>query len=96
MALVGIIIMIVAEVAVVVLKGVFCKDLAAHEKEALLLGHAMTSEERLEEAKKIVAESEAAAPAEEAAVEEAPAVEETVAEEETATEEAPAEEAKAE
>ena len=96
MALVGIIIMIVAEVAVVVLKGVFCKDLAAHEKEALLLGHAMTSEERLEEAKKIVAESEAAAPAEEAAVEEAPAEEEKVAEEETATEEAPAEEAKAE
>lgn len=96
MALVGIIIMIVAEVAVVVLKGVFCKDLAAHEKEALLLGHAMTSEERLEEAKKIVAESEAAAPAEEAVAEEAPAVEEAVAEEETATEEAPAEEAKAE
>ena len=37
-ALVGIIVMLVAEIAVIVLKKVFCKDITAAEEEAFLLG----------------------------------------------------------
>ena len=62
-ALVGIIIMIVAEIAVIVLKKVFCKDLTTAEAEDLMTGKAMTSAERLAEAQSIVAEAEAAAAA---------------------------------
>jgi hypothetical protein len=67
-ALIGIIIMILAEVAVIVLKKVFCKNLSKDDAEALMLGKAKTSEERLAEAKKIVAEAEAAKAAAEATV----------------------------
>ncbi len=59
-ALVGIIIMILAEIAVIVLKKVFCKDITTAEREALMTGHAMTSAEQLAEAEKIVAAAAAA------------------------------------
>lgn len=94
-ALVGIIIMIVAEVAVIVLKKTCCSDLTEREAEDLMMGVAMSSDEILEEAKKIVAEAEAKVAAE-AAVE-APAAEEAeeapVAEEVPVAEEAPVAEA---
>ena len=88
-ALVGIIIMIVAEVAVIVLKKVFCKDLTEREAEDLMLGLALTTDEKLAEAQKFIEEN--------APVAEAPAVEEApVAEEALAVEEAPVEEASTE
>ena len=59
-ALVGIIIMIVAELAVVILKKVFCKDVSVSEAEELMTGKAMTSAEKLAEAQSIVAEAAAA------------------------------------
>ena len=83
-ALVGIIIMVVAEVAVIVLKKKFV-NLSVEEQEALMLGQAQTSEERLSDAEKIIAEAQAKAEAE------AAAVEQTV--EEAPAEEAPVEEA---
>ena len=58
-ALVGIIIMIVAEIAVLVLKRVFCSKMKVEDGEALLTGNAKTSDEILAEAKQIVAEAEA-------------------------------------
>lgn len=58
-ALVGIIIMIVAEIAVIVLKKVFCADLSDADREALMMGKAKSSDEIVAEAKKIVAEAEA-------------------------------------
>ncbi len=106
-ALVGIIIMLVAEIALLILKKVFCKDLEADEAEKVIMGLAKTSDEKLEEAKAFIAETEAAeaakaakaAPAEEVApVEEtAPAEEATPAEEAAPAEEtASAEETPAE
>ena len=94
-ALIGIIIMVVAEVAVIVLKKVLCKDLTEREAEDLMMGVAMSSDEILAEAKKVVAEAEAAVAAAKAA-EEVEAVAEAPTEEIATTEEAPAEEAKAE
>ncbi len=94
-ALIGIIIMIVAEVAVIVLKKVLCKDLTEHEAEELMMGVAMSSDEILAEAKKVVAEAEAAAAAAKAA-EEVEAVAEAPVEDTAPAEEAPAEEALAE
>jgi hypothetical protein len=58
-ALIGIIIMIVAEIAVIVLRKVFCSKMKAEDGEALLTGNAKTSDEILAEAKQIVAEAEA-------------------------------------
>ncbi len=67
-ALVGIIIMIVAEISVIVLKKVFCAKLSKEEAEALMTGNAKTTDEKLAEAKQFIAENEAvavsAAPAE--------------------------------
>ncbi len=77
MALVGIIIMILAEVAVIVLKKVFCPNISTQDAEALMTGHAMTSAERLEAAKKIVAEAEVAQEPAKEPVEEAATVAET-------------------
>ena len=62
-ALVGIIIMIVAEIAVIVLKKVFCADIKAEDTEAVLTGNAKTPDEILAEAQQIVADAEAAAAA---------------------------------
>lgn len=58
-ALVGIIIMIVAEIAVIVLKKVFCAKMNAEDAAALMSGKAKSAEEVLIEAQQIVAESEA-------------------------------------
>lgn len=57
-ALVGIILMIVADVAVIVLKKVFCSKLTKEDADAVLAGSAKTSDERLAEAQRIIAESE--------------------------------------
>lgn len=87
-ALIGIIIMVVAEVAVIVLKKSLCKELTEREAEDLMMGVAMTSEEALAEAQKVVAEAEAAVAAakvaEEAKAAQAPAEEAAPAEEEKA------------
>ena len=58
-ALVGIIIMIVAEIAVIVLRKVLCSKMKIEDAEALIIGNAKTSDEILAEAKQIVAEAEA-------------------------------------
>ena len=57
--LVGAIIMLIAEIAAIALRTVFCKDLSTREAEELLTGTAMTSEEKLAEAQKTIAEAEA-------------------------------------
>lgn len=59
--LVGAIIMLVAEIAAMVLRTIFCKDLSTREAEELLTGVALTSEEKIAEAKKTLAEAEAIA-----------------------------------
>ncbi len=97
-ALIGIILVLVAEVAFVVLKKTLCKELAAEEAEAVMMGTAKTTDEKLAEAQafiKEVAEETAAkaAPAPASApVEEAPVAEEAPApvEEAPVAEEAPA------
>ena len=55
---VGIAIMIIADVAVIILKKVFCPTLSPDDAEALLIGTAKTSKEKLEDAKKLVEEAE--------------------------------------
>lgn len=55
-ALVGIIIMIVAEIAMIVLRKVFCKELSAGEAETLMMGLAKTSAEQLADAEQLVAD----------------------------------------
>ena len=67
-ALVGIIIMILAEVAVIVLKKVFCPDMSVEAAETLMTGHSKTSAEKLAEAQKIVADAEAKVAAAQATV----------------------------
>ena len=57
--IVGAVIMLVAEIAAIVLRKVFCKNLSTRDAEDLLVGTAMTSEEKIEEAKKTLAEAEA-------------------------------------
>jgi len=56
--LVGAIIMLVAEIAAIVLRTIFCKDLSTRDAEEVLTGTALTSEEKLAEAKKTLAEAE--------------------------------------
>lgn len=63
-ALIGIIIMIIADISVLVLKKIFCKDLTEDEATELMMGKAKTSAEKLAEAEAIVAEAEAAKAAE--------------------------------
>lgn len=70
-ALVGIIIMIVAEIAVIVLKKVFCSKMKAEDAVALMSGNAKSSEEVLAEAQKIIADAEATVAANNAAEENA-------------------------
>ena len=67
-ALAGIIIMILAEVAVIVLKKVFCPDMSVEAAETLMTGHSKTSAEKLAEAQKIVADAEAKVAAAQATV----------------------------
>ena len=86
-ALIGIIIMLVAEIAFLVMKKVLCKDLPATEMEAVLGGTAFAPEVAAPAEEAVAASAEA--PVEETAAEEAPA-------EEAPAEEAPAEEAPAE
>ena len=81
-ALVGIIIMIVAEVALIVLKKVLCKDLTALEASAIVCG--------VDEEKTVAAPAEAPVAEEAPAAEEVPAAEEAPAEA-PAAEEAPVE-----
>lgn len=57
--LIGAIIMLIAEIAAIVLKNVFCKNLSEEEAEQVLVGTAKTSSERLDDAKRIIAENEA-------------------------------------
>ncbi|MBO5261565.1 MAG: hypothetical protein J6B45_00810 [Clostridia bacterium] len=57
--LVGAIIMVVAEIAAIVLRSIFCKDMTEAERQEVLTGTALTSEEKLEEAQKIVAAAQA-------------------------------------
>ena len=57
--LVGAIIMLIAEIAAIVLRTIFCKNLTTRDAEELLTGTALTTEEKLEEAKKTLAEAEA-------------------------------------
>lgn len=59
-ALVGAIIMVVAEVAIVVLKKVFCKDLSDEDMTAVMSGTAKTPDEKIAEAQKLVEEAKAA------------------------------------
>ena len=56
-----VIIMIVAEISVIVLKKVFCSKLSKEDREILMTGKAKTTDERIEEAKKFIAENEAVA-----------------------------------
>ncbi len=63
-ALVGIIFMIVAEVSMIALRKVFCKDLDAREAEELMMGLAKTSAEQLADAEKNVADLKAEVAAE--------------------------------
>lgn len=58
-ALVGIIIMIVAEIAVIILKKIFCAKMKAEEISALMSGNAKSAEEALAEAQQIIADAEA-------------------------------------
>ena len=98
-AMVGLIIMIVAEIAIFVLRLVLCKGLTKEERVAVLTGTAPTPDENAEAVVEApVAEDAAAAAVVEtpAAPADAPAKEEAPAEEAPAKEEAPAEEAPAE
>lgn len=93
-ALVGAIIALVAEIAIVVLRKVLCGELTKDERVAVITGAAKTPDEVLAEAEAIVAKAAAATAAEEPAVEASATVEaEPVAEAEAEAEpEAPAEE----
>ena len=73
-ALVGLIIMLVAEIAIVVCGKVLCNGISAEDKQAVLIGAAKTPEEKLADAEAVIAEAQAAA-AEEAPAEEAPKAE---------------------
>ena len=66
-ALIGAIIMIVSDIAIIVLKKVLCKDLSNADANQLLLGTSLTSEERIEQAKQVVAQAEAIVAAQAAA-----------------------------
>lgn len=94
MALVGLIIMIVAEVALLVLKKTVCKDVPADEMMAVFAGTAQIPAAEEAPAEETPVEE---APAEEApAAEDVPAFAEEAPAEEAPVEEAPAEEAPAE
>jgi hypothetical protein len=92
MALVGLIIMIVAEVALVVLKKVVCKDVPQAEMAAVLAGDVQLPE-AAPVAEAAPVEEAPAAEAVPAFAEEAPAAEEAAPAEEAPAEEAPVEEA---
>ena len=90
-ALVGAIIALAAEIAIVVLRKVLCNDLSKDERVAVITGAAKTPDEVLAEAEEIVAKAAAATAEAEPAVEVNATVEDAPAKaEETA--EAPAEE----
>ncbi len=73
MVLVGLVIMLLSEIALLVLKKVFCKDLAREDADAILSGCAKTPEEKLAAAKEALAFAEAAAAQARAAAENAEA-----------------------
>ena len=84
-ALIGVIIILVAEIALIVLKKVFCKDLSEEEMHEVLTNSATTSAERVAKAQAILDHEEKvnakSAPAEEAAATEEAQPEATALEE---------------
>ena len=60
--LAGAIVMIIAEIAAIVLRVVFCKDLTENDMQEVLTGTAMSTEEKVAEAQRFVAENAAFAP----------------------------------
>ncbi len=88
--LVGVIIVLLAEIAMIVLRSVFCKDMTKEDRLLVLSGNAPDPFAPVEEE---AAPAEEAAPVEEAPAEEAAPVEEEAPVEEAPVEEAPVEEA---